>query len=182
MARYTCRDSTIDPEGPLRIEEIHVQWIDDDGATPDFLGEYTDDPGPGVAVIDRFKLGVHGRHECRYFVPADPENGMEDYRRYEAFNNGVWCMEGCVTHVIVSYSIGSGSRRLEKLSSSGLWGIESDSGEIYKLETELEQLDDLKNHVKIFGVSWTNREEAIVTAATNRLENLRSKANLAQNS
>jgi hypothetical protein len=98
------------------------------------------------------------------------------------FNNGAWCMEGCVAHVIVSYSIGNGSRRLEKLSSGGLWGIESDSGEIYKLETELEQLDDLKNHVKVFGVPWTDREEAIVAEATNRLENLRSKANLEKGS
>jgi hypothetical protein len=85
MVKYKFRDSKVDPEGPLRIEEIHVQWIDDGGAILDFLGEYTDDPAPGVTVIDRFNIGVHGRHECRYFVPADPENGMEDYRRYEAF-------------------------------------------------------------------------------------------------
>jgi hypothetical protein len=57
MVKYKFRDSKVDPEGPLRIEEIHVLWIDDGGAILDFLGEYTDDPGPGAEWIDRFKLG-----------------------------------------------------------------------------------------------------------------------------
>lgn len=183
MVKYKFRDSKFEPDGPLRIEEVHVMWFDDDGMSPDFLGEYTDDPAPGAEWIDRKKLGdAEGRHECRYFVPSDPENGMEDYRRYEAFSRGEWHLEGCVAHVIVSYPIGQGSRRLEKLSSGGIWGIESDSGDLYKLETEIQQLEDLKKHVEVFGVAWSDREEAVVTETTNRLEDLRSKANLAKGS
>jgi hypothetical protein len=181
MVKYTFRDSKVDPSGPLRIDKIQVLWIDDDMTTPDFLGEYTDDPGPGAEWIDRFKLGDgDGSFECRYFVPSDPENGMEDYRRYEAFNRGEWHMEGCVAHVIVSYPIGGSNRRLEKLSSGGLWGIESDSGESYKLETELEQLADLKKHVEVFNVPWSNREETFVAEKTTRLENLRREKDLAK--
>ena len=60
---------------------------------------------------------------------------------------------GIVAVAEVSYPIGGGSRRIEWFSSSGLWGIESDSSEEYLTEVEKEELADLKDHLTHFGVN-----------------------------
>jgi len=163
------------PDGPLRIEEIHVVWADDGGILPDFLGEFSNEPKPGA--IDREALGERRIHEFRYFNPGNPEYAMDDYRRYEAFNDGLWSLEGCIARAIVSYPIGERIRRLQIFDSSGVWGIESDSSEDYKLEIEIEQLDELKHHVQVFNVPWSAREETIISKTTLRLEEIRSRKN-----
>ncbi len=57
--------------------------------------------------------------------------------------------EGCTAKALVSRPIGCGNRRLETLSSSGLWGIDerNESDEAY-------QLEDLREHLQAFGVPW----------------------------
>ncbi len=165
----------LDPDGPLRIEEIHVVWADDGGILPDYLGEFSNEPKPDA--IDREALGERSQHEYRYFHPANPTFAMDDYRRYENFNNGHWSLEGCLARAVVSYPIGAGIRRLQIFDSSGVWGIESDSGDDYKLEIEIEQLEDLKTHVQVFNVPWSAREETIVNQAALRLAEVRSRKN-----
>ena len=168
----------------MRIEEIHVVWADDGGMLPDFLGEFSNEPKPGA--IDREALGERKRHEYRYFNPANfdskyPEYAMQDYRRYEDFNNGHWSLEGCFARAVVSYPIGGSIRRLQTFDSSGVWGIESDSGDEYKLEIEIEQLDDSKIHVQVFNVPWSAREETIISQAAFRLAEIRSRKNATKN-
>lgn len=65
---------------------------------------------------------------------------------------------GCVAVARVSYPIGNGNRRIEKLSSGGLWGIEQGDMEAIE-ETERDQLSDLQSHLKRFGVGWPIMEE-----------------------
>lgn len=53
----------------------------------------------------------------------------------------------------VSYPIGArGERRLERLHSGGLWGIDADSDDNYLAIVEAEQLSDLREHLERFGI------------------------------
>lgn len=172
MEKYLYREvKPFKANDPLKIDSICVLWIADD-SQPDFLGEFSNEPKEGA--IDREKLGEHSPHEYRYFNPANfdpayPEDAMQDYRRYEAFCRGEWSLEGCMARAVVSYPIGNGSRRLDHLSSGGIWGIESDSEETYRLETEIEQLSDLKRHLEVFQIPWTDKEEASIQQRVSQL-------------
>lgn len=71
--------------------------------------------------------------------------------------NGVWEFVGIRAECSVSYPIGSHgsltSRRLEWLSSSGLYSIEyHHTVEEYHIEVAKEQLEDLKTHLEVFGI------------------------------
>jgi len=78
--------------------------------------------------------------------------GMRDFERMEAYNSQQWSYMGIQAKAVISYEIGQGHRRLETLTSGGLWGIESDAGDEYITEVETEQLEDLKGHLEAFGV------------------------------
>lgn len=53
---------------------------------------------------------------------------------------------------VVSYPTGpDGDRRLERLTSAGLNGIDGATG-AYRREVEREQLEDLRDHLDVFGV------------------------------
>ena len=75
----------------------------------------------------------------------------QDKARLADYGAG-WWYQGCVATAYVSYSIGLGSRRCERLTSGGLWGIESDSDKSYKASVEGEQLRDLAEHLQAFGI------------------------------
>lgn len=72
----------------------------------------------------------------------------------------------CVAKAEVSYPIGAdrGDRRLEWLTSGGLYGIDTRSAPNYKREVEREQLADLSDHLSHFGMSYGKRELAILAA------------------
>lgn len=62
---------------------------------------------------------------------------------------------GCRAEAVVSYAIGDGCRRIETLSSGGLWRIDAPDdphGAQYRREVEAEELADLKDHLRVFGV------------------------------
>ncbi len=84
--------------------------------------------------------------------------GLQDWKRAEGLNKGDWHYIGIVAEAVVSYPINGGSRRLETLSSGGLWGIESDAGD-YLDTVKQEELDDLKRHLKEFGVDVSGFDE-----------------------
>jgi hypothetical protein len=65
--------------------------------------------------------------------------------------------EGCYAEATVSYQVSERSpdRRLETLTSGGLWGIDADPDDgqsRYRREVEREELADLKGHLQVFGV------------------------------
>lgn len=81
----------------------------------------------------------------------------EDMKRLNAYRRGEWTMTGCRAVAIVSYPIDAQfNRRLEKFSSGGLWGIESDAGKDYRREVEQDQCADLESHLQTFGVDTSN--------------------------
>ncbi len=75
-----------------------------------------------------------------------PDDGLEQHKTVYIF-----------AQAQVSYSIGDNSRRLEFLNSAGLSGvIEADTKNVAEIVGE--QLDDLRNHLRMFGIVSTDLE------------------------
>jgi len=123
---------TFNATAPLRVDSIALKWEHDDNPDLSWLEQDYSDCSPAEAAKYR----------------------QQDKDRLAAYNRGDWYMQGCFAVAEVSYSIGQGSRRIEKFTSGALWGIESDCGDDYRKQVEQEQLDDLKEHLAQFNIPW----------------------------
>lgn len=117
------------------------------------------------------------RGSYRYFNPsfnyvdangdALPENTPEDVRKYvaqdytrmEGLNNSQWCFLGITAEAQVQVN----GDVVQRIHSSGLWGIESDSDDAFFAEEEANQLAELKTELRAIGFS----ARAIVAAFRN---------------
>lgn len=82
----------------------------------------------------------------------------QDYNRMQAYNRGVWCFMGIRAEAEVmpnTHSDGNGKWHgvWHKITSGGLWGIESDSDAEYIAEVEQQELASLKDELRAFGFS-----------------------------
>lgn len=80
------------------------------------------------------------------------EYAREDAQRIRDFRAGDWWFESCRAVAEVRYELYDGSFRIERLSSGGVYGIESDCGEEYRQEVESQEMADLQAHLARFGV------------------------------
>jgi hypothetical protein len=115
--------------GSVTVESVQIKWLVDESPDLSWLDQTDEEMGEGF------------------------EKHAQE--RKESYGH-VWEMLGCVAEAVVIY--GSELRRVERLSSGGLWGIESDSGKNYLREIEDEQLEELANHLGAFGISTTAAE------------------------
>lgn len=88
------------------------------------------------------------------------------------WKSGKWSFIGIVAECEVSYPLDSTGelkdRRLETLTSGGLYGIDySYTIENHHIEVANDQLLDLKEHLKVFSVDVSNFEEFAVKAVSN---------------
>ncbi len=164
----------------VRLESIALHVETDSDADTSTLGEWTDAlddwcivRATGEYVRDTIDAAADedgesnpdfpekGR-EYRCFRPyasgeapgtdSYKQYGLQDWKRMEGLCNGDWCYIGVYATAEVSYDIGNGARRLETLRSPGLWGFESDCGD-YAATVADEELSELKDHLRTFGVS-----------------------------
>ncbi|RPI56254.1 MAG: hypothetical protein EHM49_00765 [Deltaproteobacteria bacterium] len=147
--------------------------------TSSWLGEYTDKFEEGVIVrkakefyeklpedYDFPEKGVYYR--CFKPVAGDEkvgtkeyyEYGMQDYERAEGLEKGDWCFMGIHARAEVLTSDDGGNWLRNRLSSRGLWGIESDSDKEYFKEVEKEELAILKKVLITFGFTIREIEKA----------------------
>lgn len=119
-----------DKDASMRVDSLRIVW------------EYDDSPDLSYLTQDYKDCSEEDRE--KYI--------KEDQKRLMDYHLTVWCMMGCYVEATVSYPTGFNSRRLETFNSGGLWGIESDSGKDYIDTIELEQIQDLKEHLSHFGV------------------------------
>lgn len=78
----------------------------------------------------------------------------QDYERMESLNSGQWCYIGirAEAEVILDTKYGY-QRAIQHITSGGLWGTESDSGELYLKSIEQEELSALRTELKALGFS-----------------------------
>lgn len=111
------------------------------------------------ADIDPAFIPERGR-EYRGFIPyAGGERhgtkeyyryGIQDFKRAEDLNRGVWCFLGIYATCRVNDQV---------FRSRGVWGIESDSKESYLKEVEAEEILSLKSILKNFGIEVSDNVE-----------------------
>ena len=141
----------------MKIESIKIKHIVEEQPDLSWLGTYSNTPTEHY--IDRQERGDMGRNEFRYFNLGcgELEYLEKDYERAESYNNQQWCCIGIVAEATVSYHKGAGCSRLETLSSGGLWGVESDSGDYLDTIAD-DELEDLRDHLKEFGISCADED------------------------
>lgn len=139
----------------MKIEKITLKHIIETQPDLSYLGIFSNTPAD--VCIDRQKRGDLRAGEYRYFNLGcgDAEYIEQDYERMTAYNNQQWFSMGIKAVAGVSYLVHGNNRRLEPLTSGGLWGIESDSGD-YIEEMDNEQLDDLRQHLEQFGITCSD--------------------------
>lgn len=168
-----------------RILKIEVKRMDDESPDTSYLGTYSNHADNEYAidrahtldcpvnnepldnVEDHCQCETHnlGRNEYRYFNPATtdphetPEQNRKDarfsYERMESLNDGNWSYIGIRAQAeILIDSV------TQRITSGGLWGIESDSEPAYLKEIEDEELSSLRDILHNLGFS----KRAIATA------------------
>lgn len=132
-----------------RILSVKVKRMLDTDPDLSDLGVYSSTPAEHH--IDREERGDMGRNEYRYFNVGMgcPEYIEQDYKRMEAYNNQEWYMLGIRADAQVILS----GCTIQTITSGGLWGIESDSGNEYFGEVEQEELADLREQLEAVGFS-----------------------------
>lgn len=174
-----------------RIHRVTIKRMYDESPDTSWLGEYSDTAKSEFTIDRQLEDGFDSR-QFRYFNPGsveafDPkaswmpsgckaslrheywrktmrENARKDYERMESLTNGDFCFIGIRAEA--EYSVGEPERPfylLQTLTSGGLWGIESDSGNDYLASVEKEELAELRNQLKAVGFST----RAISTAFKN---------------
>jgi hypothetical protein len=117
--------ASVQPEN-VRVDSVKIEWLNDSDPDLSWLDQSDSEMGEGFEKQSEIRKESYGR---------------------------MWEMLGCVAKAEVSYDMdGNGHRRIEWLSSGGLWGIESDSDKAYLREIELGQLEELACHLNRFGI------------------------------
>lgn len=122
----------------VEVKSIVVKAIVDENPPLDYLGKYSNDPGPEGKTIDRQERGDLGRGQKRYFIAESDGAADELYERMEKFQHG-----HLTTHGIVATAAVSVGGTVQTIESGGLWGIDSDVDEDYANEAACEELDEL---------------------------------------
>ena len=86
--------------------------------------------------------------DTSYFDSGDPEYRDQDEERRRAYESGDFTFVGIRAEAEVVVDGVS-----QTLTSSGLWGIESDSGEEHIEDVALQEYDALRDILKVIGVS-----------------------------
>lgn len=146
-----------------RIISVTITRMMDESQEAPHLGVYSLHPGEPCKTIDRKAIGDWKPGEYPYFIAAhspedtgNPQSVEQDYKRMEALSNGAYHLVGIQAEAEITLT-GSTAQRL---TSGGLWGVESDAGEPCMQTFEKEELDNLKEELLAVGFSEENIADA----------------------
>lgn len=138
-------------QSPPFVQSVSFVWEHDPYGEPDYLersaADHFGDGWSHVSEADKaLVIEQFGSIQaaCRQYA-------REDAQRIQSFRAGEWWFEGCRAVAEVRYELYDGNLRIERLSSGGLYGIESDCGEDYRREVESQEWSDLQAHLARFG-------------------------------
>lgn len=155
-----------------KILEVKIEQVLDEDPDLSFLGEYSNTEQEGA-----IETGREGSY-FRYFIPAmtgeetgNPDSPQEDYERMEAYNRGEWHSMGIRASARIAINPGRPASQtqysvLEDITTPGIWGVESDSGEDYVTELGGEQLEELKDLLGELGFAAAEIAEAFKEVKT----------------
>lgn len=133
-----------------KIKKITLKRVPDYDADLSYLGTFDPQAQSDYAI-------AHEPDNNRTFNWFNPQNvegdtprnlrkyAKQDYERMMAYENGHWHMMMVKAEAEIATSEKGNSWLINKVSSGGLWGLESDSDESYFKEVEDEQMAELKD-------------------------------------
>lgn len=159
-----------------KISKVWIEQLTETDADLSYLGEYSSEADPSrPEVIDRHARGDMGRNEYRYWTHTQDfeanrrslnrDHGMakhaawlearryimEDYKRCEDYDKDDWHMTGIRARAEILVPQGR-HWIIQRITSGGLWGIESDSDEDYKDQVGADELTDLREMLDALNV------------------------------
>lgn len=155
-----------------KILRVVIEHRQDESPDTSWLGAYSTTAQSEYA-IDRVERGDCGHGEYRWFnPPVENYTGTseaeirkyceQDYQRMERLQRGDWYFLGIVAKAEVHLA---GSYVVQRITSGGLWGIESDAPEYHK-EIEREELSSLKTQLQALGCGKAAIARAFANAET----------------
>lgn len=141
------------PKNKPFVGKIVVMHIAEESPDLSDLGKYSNEPG-------EFAI-ENPQGDSRHYLYFNAENvsnmeeAQQNFERMERYEQGDWGMMGIVAEaeLMIPHKSIHPTWQIQRISSGGLWGIESDSGESYLKEVEQEELANLKSNLKELGVS-----------------------------
>lgn len=127
-------------EGRPFITNIEVKTIEDNDYDISYLTQSYDD--------------VEDINEREKYINQDKE-------RLDKFRCGEWYYIGIRAIAIVYIPIHNNSYNMQTITSSGLYGIESDSDKDYIQSVKHKQVDELKEYLKLLNIDIPNDVEII---------------------
>ena len=136
-----------------KINKITIEHIPDYDADLSWIGTFSNKAESEYAIKHE-----GDRNSYKYFNPQkgaceSKKQARKDYERIMDYDKGNWSMLGIKATAETAIDIGQGCWKLDKITSGGLWGIESDAETIYHEEEEQNQLSELKDYLKEYGFS-----------------------------
>lgn len=146
-----------------KINKITIKQVPDYDADLSWIGTFSDTAESEFAI----EHTEGERNSYKYFNPQkgaceNKKQARRDYDRMIAYDRGHWGMIGITAEAETMIDIGGGSWKVDKITSGGLWGIESDSDKEHIKEVENEQLSELKSYLKEYGFTTKQINKAEV--------------------
>ena len=144
-----------------KINKIVVKRIPDYDSDLSYLGTFGD-----VAGKYAIKHNEGGR-QYQYFNAVNVENmkqARQDYDRIMQYEKGYLMDYGVIAEAEIYTSQNGKYWKIDKITSGGLWGLSSDSGDQYFQDEAKNQIDELKNTLLEFGFKNLEIEKAIKNA------------------
>jgi hypothetical protein len=103
-----------------------------------------------------------GRGEYRYYNAGcgDPEYIENDYARHEAYNRGDWTCIGVRAVIDLEIPCKAGGTIRQTITSPGIWGIESDSGDDYMATVFQDECEQLAEMLEAMGITVEGEDHA----------------------
>lgn len=148
----------------LLVHSVSIIWGHEPYGEPDYLKRSaTDHFGVNGSNWSHVSMSDKARVIEQYgsIWNACEHYAREDEERLREFRADSWWFESCRAEAEVRYEVYDGSFRIERLTSGGLYGIESDSDGEHRRSVEIDELSDLSSHLERFGVTGGRVEDLL---------------------
>lgn len=129
----------------MKILKKEIKKQIDECPDLDYLGVFSD------IFQDGAINHCNNSRQYKYFIPANPEYGKQDYKRMLKYISGEICDYGISAEAEVEVC-----GVVQRIRSGGLWGIASDCDEEEMMEVEKEQMAELDEILEKLGAKNEN--------------------------
>lgn len=154
-----------------RIVQIGVKRMHDEHPDPSSVGRLTGEPLSPLSIPWEMASGwsEDARKGNAFFTSLNArtaEEARQDYDRMVDYQKGDWWYIGIRATARIETSHDGQTWLVNRVSSGGLWGIESDAGEEYFQEVRGEELAELAGVLEALGFE----KDAITAAVAKAVE------------